>query len=229
MCCCNARADGDKSSSRKACRFEYKARAATRGSLFMRNLIQNRLYPSSTRYVYIRIYTWRTPLSFRARGWGYKKLGAGEGQGRTTEERPLWFIIPRKFCFSSVHANCVRVHPSFSLSRLTEQPSPRPVPRSLSSDRLSLRSSSLFRAISQSDWLPPLLSACQHFYTFIRSSPGSLLFPRRIRTVTIRSWRTSTCGSLSRCRRFSCHLAVYCSLERPRYSMRRIDRKWIGE
>lgn len=89
----------------------------------------------------------------------------------------------------------------------------RPVPRLLSSDRLSLRSPSLFRAISQSDWLPPLLSACQHFYTFIRSSPGSLLFPRRIRTVTIRSWRTSTCGSLSRCRRFSCHLTVYCSLE----------------
>lgn len=28
----------------------------------------------------------------------------------------------------------------------------------------------LFHTISQSDWLPPLLSACQHFYTFVRRS-----------------------------------------------------------
>lgn len=33
----------------------------------------------------------------------------------------------------------------------------------------------LFRAISQSDWLPPLLSACQHFYTFIHRSLVSIV------------------------------------------------------
>lgn len=38
-----------------------------------------------------------------------------------------------------------------------------------------LRSPPLFRAISQSDWLPPLLSACQHFYTFIHRSLVSIV------------------------------------------------------
>lgn len=120
------------------------------------------------------ITAWRAPLSFRARrGRVYKKLGAKRGmEGRTAEERPLWFIIPRKFCFSSVHANCVRVHPSFSLSRLTEQPSLRPVPfRACFSRRivvLSLRSLALFVPRHLSKWLTASfiirLSAFLHFY-----------------------------------------------------------------
>lgn len=92
-----------------------------------------------------------------------------KGRGEGEERRLLWFITGRKFCFSSVHANCVCVHLSFSLSRLTEQLSP--------GSPLLLHSSPLFHTISQSDWLPPLLSACQHFYTFVQGS-SSIHCPR---------------------------------------------------
>lgn len=119
------------------------------------------------------------------------------------EERPLWFIIPRKFCFSSMHANCVRVHPSFSLSRLTEQ-SP-----ALALVGSSLPSFALFVRRHLSKWLTASfiirLSAFLHFYPKLSRC---LLFPERIRMVTIRSWKTSMGESLSRCRQFDNHSTV---------------------
>lgn len=81
----------------------------------------------------------------------------------------------------AVHANRVCVHPSFSLSRLTAwQPPNHPFSNHFSLSLsywllcwcgVLLRCRSVLYAISQSDWLPPLLSACQHFYTYIPSCP----------------------------------------------------------
>lgn len=78
----------------------------------------------------------------------------------------------------------------------------------------SLPSLALFVPRHLSKWLTASfiirLSAFLHFYPKLSRC---LLFPQRIRTITIRSWRTSACGSLSRCRRFCSHLTVYRDLE----------------
>lgn len=74
----------------------------------------------------------------------------------------LWFIRRRKYCFSLQHANRVWVHPSFAIFL------PFTAQRTAPSNP-TFHGTVLFHAISQSDWLLPLLFACQHFYTFIQS------------------------------------------------------------
>lgn len=105
--------------------------------------------------IYIYIYVW------------YKKQGGGWGGERKKtamiyyQPQILFLLGARQLRLRSIHLFPFHGSPSSTFPHLSPLPLPIQPP--------------LFRAISQSDWLPPLLSACQHFYTFIHRSLVSIV------------------------------------------------------